>query len=290
MPGKFLFYPGCSLEAGGGYLESINAVAKALGVELNELPDWNCCGSTMMKAYSRGKSAVTAARNFSLAKKHGADTIVVICNACLSTLTDMRNILREDAVLREKAEKALKAAGHELNLDVEIKHLLDVFVEEVGLDKIKSLVKKPLCGQKVGAYYGCLYTRPARTGIDRDNPDYLERLIAAIGGEAVDFSAKAYCCGVSQGVTHPAVGKKMSHDIMAYAADKGADALLTICPMCNFNLEVVQGAETLSNPQLGVLFFTQAMGLAFGMTAEELGTDKLLLPPRKVLAECGANA
>jgi heterodisulfide reductase subunit B len=290
MSAKFMFYPGCSLEAGGGYLESVHAVSKILDVDLTELPDWNCCGSTMLKAFSRNRSAVMAARNFSLAKRNGVETLIVVCNACLSMLTDMRNILREDSELAARAEAAMKAAGHELFLDIQIKHILDVYIEDVGLERIRSLVKRPLAGQSISAYYGCLYSRPGREGVDRDAANYLEKLIAAIGGEALDFSARKNCCGVSQGVTHPEVGKSMRQQIVTYAARKGAGALMTICPMCNFNLEVVEETMVPHNPDVGVLFFTQAMGLAFGMTAEELGTGKLLNPPVKVINGCGASA
>ncbi|MFA6034553.1 MAG: heterodisulfide reductase-related iron-sulfur binding cluster [Myxococcota bacterium] len=288
MPGKHLFYPGCSLEAGGGYLESLNAVMKALGEELPELPDWNCCGSTMLKAYNRGTSAVTAARNFSIAKKNGAGTIVVICNACLSTLIEQRNYLRDNPALAARAADALAAAGHELVLDIEIKHLLDYIVDDVGLDRVKALVKKPLEGLNLGAYYGCLYTRPARPGIDSDDPQYLERLITVLGGNAVPFNAKSYCCGASQVVGHPDIGKGLAKGIMTFASHKGIDGLLSICPMCNFNLETYSGADALENPA-GVLFFTQAMGIAFGLGEEELGTGKLLLPPRKLVGSLTAT-
>jgi len=285
MAGNYLFYPGCSLEAGGGYLESINAVAGALGIELTELPDWNCCGATMLKAYSRGNSCATAARNFSLVKRSGSDTLVVVCNACLSTLLEQRNYLREDAVLREKVSEALKAAGHELFLDIKIRHLLDVIIEDCGLDKVKALVKKPLKGKRLGAYYGCLYTRPGRDGLDKDNPGHLEGLISAIGGDNFHFSAKEYCCGAAQAVGHPQVGKKMASDILIHASRKGADALLTICPLCNLNLESLVGKVKLDDADTGVLFFTQAMGLAFGMTPDEIGVNKLLSPPEKMLKE-----
>ncbi|MBN1918743.1 MAG: CoB--CoM heterodisulfide reductase iron-sulfur subunit B family protein [Verrucomicrobia bacterium] len=289
----YTYYPGCSVGATSRWYDiSLRAVAKALDVELAELEDWNCCGATAYMSVRELMSFCISARNLALAEPLGRD-IVTPCNACFTVLHKTNRYWHEDETLRGKVNEALAAAGLHYKGTVKVRHALDPFVNDVGLDAISEKVTKPLAGLKVAAYYGCQLVRP-ETGLD--SPDYpviLDQLLASLGAEPVDWAMKARCCGASLIVSREDVARDLIADILKCAADAGAEAITTLCPMCHINLET-QMARI--NKDYGfdlnfpVLFFTQLMGVALGVDETELGLDKGFIDARPLLTRHGIGA
>ncbi len=282
---KALFYPGCTLKTAAGYEESINAVNRVLDIEWPEVEDWNCCGATAYFSLDELVSLVLPARNIAKADEAGVDWIITPCNACYATLRKAKEILADDLDLREKVKVALSEENLYYRGRVGIKHILDYYLLPDVFDKIKSSVVKPLYEMSVACYYGCQYTRPVTFDVDDnpENPRKLDSLMESLGAEVVDFTAKTYCCGAAQMVTHEEACLKLVNRIITDAKNKGADVIVTLCPLCHFNLEL--GASKLGGESIPVLFFTQLMGLAFGLNRKELGFKKLLIPADKVLAK-----
>jgi heterodisulfide reductase subunit B len=282
----YTYYPGCSVGATSvWYDRSLRAVAEALGVELIELEDWNCCGATAYMSVRELMSFCISARNLALAEALGRD-LVTPCNACFTVLHKTNQYFEEDLSAREKINAALSAADLSYKGTVKVRHVLDAFVNDYGLDAISERVTRPLGGLKVAAYYGCQMVRP-QTGLD--SPDYpviLDQLLASLGAEPTDFSLKARCCGASLIVSREDVALDLIADILKSAADSGAEAIATLCPMCHINLETQMSRV---NARYGfefdfpVLFFTQLMGVALGVDEAELGLNKGFVDPQPLL-------
>ena len=232
----YTYYPGCSVSATSRwYGRSLEAVAAALGVELHELEDWNCCGATAYMSVRELMSFCISARNLALAQQFGRD-IVTPCSACFTVLYKTNRYFEEDPGVRAKINQALAAAGLEYKGGVRARHILDVFVNDVGLDAITEHVKQPLGGLKVAAYHGCQIVRPD-TGLDSaDYPVILDQLLASLGAEPTDFAMTARCCGSSLMASRDEVALDLIADILKCAADSGAEALATVCPMCHLSL------------------------------------------------------
>jgi len=282
----YTYYPGCSVGATSvWYDRSLRAVAKALDVELHELEDWNCCGATAYMSVRELQSFCISSRNLALAEPLGRD-LVTPCNACFVVLHKANRYFHDDPNVREKVNKALAAAGLHYNGTVRVRHALDPLVNDVGLDTMTEHVKRSLGGLKVAAYYGCQLVRPD-TGLDsKDYPVILDQLLASLGAEPVDWAMKARCCGASLIVSREDVARDLIGDILQSAADAGAEAIATLCPMCHINLETQMSrinAERGTNFDFPILFFTQLMGVALGVPEAELGLDKGFIDPRPVL-------
>jgi heterodisulfide reductase subunit B len=282
----YTYYPGCSVGATSvWYDRSLRAVAKALDVELIELDDWNCCGATAYMSIRELKSFCISARNLALAEPLGRD-IVTPCSACFTVLHKTNRYFQEDPGVRAKISRALAAAGLQYKGGVRTRHILDVFVNDVGLDAITERVKRSLGGLKVAAYHGCQIVRPD-TGLDSaDYPVILDQLLASLGAEPTDFAMTARCCGSSLMASRDDVALDLIGDILKCAGDSGAEALATVCPMCHINLETqMSRINAIHNYDLNfpVLFFTQLMGVALGVDEAQLGLDKGFIDPRPVL-------
>ena len=293
MPLAYTYYPGCSVGATSiWYDRSLRAVAKALDVELTELDDWNCCGATAYMSVRELKSFCISARNLALAEPCGRD-IVTPCSACFTVLHKTNRYWSEHKGMREKVSTALAAAGLKYNGTVKVRHALDPFVNDVGLDVISERVKKPLGGLKVAAYYGCQIVRPD-TGLDSaDYPVILDQLLASLGAEPVDWALKARCCSASLVLGRLDVALDLIADILKCAADAGAEAIATVCPMCHINLETQMArvnSKYGTSFEMPVLFFTQLMGVALGVDEAELGLDKGFIDPQPVLKRRVAGA
>ncbi|HUT25510.1 MAG TPA: CoB--CoM heterodisulfide reductase iron-sulfur subunit B family protein, partial [Sumerlaeia bacterium] len=272
---KYLYYPGCSLKgAGKPYEESFLAVLRALGVDSEELPDWNCCGATAYMAVNELQAFALAARNLAIAEARNAPQktepipLVAPCSACYLVLSKTHRYMEEYGDVRGRINRALGAAGLQYEGRVRVEHPLDTFVNTIGLGKIAERVTAPLSGLRVACYYGCQIVRPYATFDDQHNPSSMERLLGALGAETVDWPLKTRCCGGSLSGTIRDVGLQLSHILLKEAQKRGADAVATVCPLCQFNLECYQDkinqqfGETMELP---VVYFTQLMGLAFGL-------------------------
>jgi len=286
---KYAYFPGCSSSDGGAkaYGQSTQAVCKVLGVELIELEDWNCCGSTPYSTVEELASFCLSARNLALAEKEGLD-IVTPCSSCYVILNRTNAYLKQYAHLKAQVDEALAAGGLEYHRTARARHLLDVLVNDIGYDAIAAAVKKNLEGLKVAPYYGCQLVRP-RFGFDHpENPRSMDMLIASLGGEAIDFPMKARCCGGSLIISEEDLSLGLIGRILNSAISRGAECLITPCPLCQTNLDAYQSQvnkRLQANFKLPILFFTQLMGVAFGLSEEELGLRSCIVPAEKALAK-----
>ncbi len=275
---KRLFFPGCTFATAAGYATSVAAVAEVLELPLIELPDWNCCGATAYFSLNELPALMLPARNLALAENLGAEEVITPCNACLATSAKARQKLLKHQSLFEKVNWALAEDRLQLFNPPRLIHLLDLFLEEKTRLLIKVALKRPLKDITVAAYYGCQYSRPPFwAGRDPENPNGLERLAALTGAKVIDLSSKTACCGATQAVIHSEIARRMVKKIVLEARYKGADLIVTLCPLCQFNLETLQLQGHLRR-QLPVIFFSQLIGLALGLEFEALGLKRLLIP------------
>jgi heterodisulfide reductase subunit B len=284
----FGYYPGCSLRGlGKAYDESIRAVFTALGVDLHEIEDWNCCGATAYSTIDETAATALAARNLALAEREGRD-LVAPCAACWLVLTKTRKALAEDADLKEVVGGALEAeAGLTFSGTAAVRHPLEILADEVGEEAIAARVTAPLTGLRVAPYYGCQLVRPYDVFDDRREPSTMDRVLAAAGCEVVPFPLKTACCGASPTMVMPDIGLAPVDRILREAADRGADVVAVACPVCQFNLAGYQGMAAKrfdGDYRLPVLFFTQIVGAALGVPDRVLGLQRSLVRPRAVQA------
>lgn len=274
---KFAYFPGCSLKGlGRAYEESLLPVMRALGVELQELEDWNCCGATAYMSVDERKASALTARNLSLAESSGCREMMAPCSACYLVLNKTKHYLDESPVMREVVQKALSSVNLTYSGNTPVRHPLDILVNDVGLDAIKKRVTRPLKGLKVAPYYGCQIVRPYATFDDQANPTTMDRLMEALGATVVRYPLKTKCCGGSLTGTVPEAGLRLSYIILKEAIRRQADVITTVCPLCQFNLDAYHdGIERRWGPaKIPTVYFTQLMGLAFGMDAKTLGLER----------------
>ena len=283
---KYQYFPGCSLKGTGrAYEESFLAVFRALGIEVSELNDWNCCGATAYMSIDETKSYALAGRNLAIAERANED-VIAPCSACYLVLNKTMKGLKEHPELRKKVVNALKAGDLEYKGTAKVRHPLDVLINDVGLEEIKKRVKNPLTGLKLAPYYGCQVVRPFATFDDQHDPVTMDNLITASGAECVSWPLKTKCCGGSLTGTVPEAGLKLAYIILRDAKKRGAHAIVTPCPLCQFNLDGYQEqiASKYERIDIPVLYFTQVVGLAMGLSAEELGIKRGIISAETVLA------
>jgi heterodisulfide reductase subunit B len=286
---KYLYYPGCSLKSTGRpYEESILAVFKALGVELQELDDWNCCGATAYMSIDEKKAFALAARNLALAEKqHGKSNghpvdLMAPCSACFLVLTKSQKYFEMYDEVRQQTTKALEAGELEYHGTVKVRHPLDILVNDFGVDKMAKFVKNPLKGLKVASYYGCQVVRPFETFDDALYPTSMDRIVKAMGAQPVEWGLSTRCCGGSLMGTIAEAGLRLNQHLLVEAIRKGAEVMVTCCPLCQLNLECYQDAINAKYNEkihLPVMYFTQLMGLALGLSEKELGIQRLFVKP-----------
>ncbi len=284
---SYVFYPGCSLDSTArDYHVSTSAVAGALGLDLPELPDWTCCGSTSAHQTNPLLSLALPAKNLLAAS---GNTMAVCCAACYSRLKVANHRIANEPGVRDQVAGAL---GAEYDGSTSVKHLLEIIRDEIGLDEVARRVSRPLTGLRVAAYYGCLLVRPPEVMQfdDPENPTILDDVLAAAGAEPLDWPHKTECCGASYSITKVEIVLGLSHDILTMARDSGADCVATACPLCQINLDMRQKEiEGRFRDRLGipVLYFTQLLGLALGLKPDQLGMSSLAVDPAPLLAKRG---
>ena len=278
---KYSYFPGCSLKGlGQAYEESLLPVMKDLGVEFQELEDWNCCGATAYMSVDEAKACVLTARNLAIAEKQGNRPVVAPCSACYMILNKTEHYFREYPAMKAKIDKALHAVGLSYGGTTPVRHPLDILLNDVGLEAIKARVKRPLKGLKVAPYYGCQIVRPYATFDNQFNPTTMDLLLEALGAEVVTYPLKTKCCGGSLTGTVPQAGMRLVYILMKEARKRGADCLATVCPLCQFNLDAYHARVTKEYGMdcIPTVYFSQLMGLAFGLPEKELGLNRLILP------------
>ena len=273
---KYQYYPGCSLE--GTALEydiSTQALIKAVGAELSEIDDWTCCGASAAESTSYLLSLALPARNLALAEKmDGLSDILVPCSACYLNLKKVEEKTKRDADLLGKINTVLGEDQLELHGKVRVRHLLDVLSNDIGPGTIKPLVKRIFADLKVAPYYGCQCLRPYAVFDDPEKPKSMEPLIEAIGAQVYSWQMGGKCCGASHMNTKMEVGLELVHAIL-YGA-KGADVIVTVCPMCQMNLEAYQqkiSKKYQEDLSITILYLPQLLGLAIGLSEKDLRLD-----------------
>jgi len=282
---KYSYFPGCSLKGTGrAYEESLLPVMKHLGIELDELDDWNCCGATAYMAVDEVRACVLAARNLALAEQKGKAHLMAPCSACYLVLNKTQHYMHEYPVMKEKVVQALATANLKCRDDLPVRHPLDILINDVGLEAIKQKVSRPLKGLKVAAYYGCQIVRPYSTFDDQTNPVTMDRLMEALGATVVRYPLKTKCCGGSLTGTVPEAGLRLSYILLKEAIKRGADVIATVCPLCQFNLDSYHDKiEAKWEPvPIPTVYFTQLMGLAFGLPEKDLGLQRSLVPMKSL--------
>jgi len=288
---KIPYYPGCTLKTKAKNLEdSAIAAAKVLDIEMEELPRWNCCGTVYSLAADDLIHQVGSIRNLIRAKEQGSNRLVTLCSMCYNTLKRANEFFLEDEGKRERLKMYL---DDEIPYDgdVRVVHLLEILRDEVGIDKIKAAVKKPLTGLKVAPYYGCMLLRPASIGIDDvERPVVMEEILEALGAEIIDDPYKTECCGAYQTVNRKDVVVTCVHSILTSAQSNGAEVIALSCPLCDFNLDYRQkDIKQVYNGfhNIPVLYFTQLMAIAFGLDESVCRFELSAQDPRPLLKSKG---
>jgi len=280
---KISYFPGCSLKGlGRAYEESLLPVMRHLGVELVELDDWNCCGATAYMAVDEAKACVLAARNLALAEQSGRGQLMAPCAACYLVLNKTKHYFHDYPAMKSTIDRALAAVGLAYSGDTAVRHPLDILLNDVGLEAIGQKVTRPLKGLKVATYYGCQIVRPYATFDDQYNPTTMDRLLEALGATVVRYPLKTKCCGGSLTGTVPEAGIRMVYILLNEARKRGADCIATVCPLCQFNLDAyhAQVRAEYGDVVLPTVYFTQLMGLAFGLPEKQLGLQRAAVPFR----------
>ena len=289
---RYAYYPGCSSHSTARDMsESAAAVARALGIELVDIEGWSCCGATAAHQTDRVLAASLPAANLLLARQMGLDTVVT-CAACYNRMKVTNHEVISSPAIRAKVAEAV---GQPYDGSVAVRHLVEVLLEDVGIEKLRKSFTHSLGGLKVAAYYGCLLVRPH--GItnfdDAENPTILDRLVDAMGGESVDWPGKVDCCGGGLNLTRTDVVVKLAGSVIDMAVASGAECITVACPMCQASLDLrqqdmqKQGGKRYNMP---IVYITQLLGLCLGIPAKELGLNRLMVPPASVLQSLGAKA
>lgn len=261
---RYAYFPGCSLESTGReFGESAEMVAEALGIDLVEIPDWNCCGATSAHSLDRELSVALPARSLAIAESMGMD-VVAPCAACFNRMRSAEVEMRDNESLRAEINSRLEKP---FTGQVTVKSALEVFTSQDSLRAVEQKLRLKLSGLKPACYYGCLLVRPPDVTCfdDPEDPRSLDDAMRACGAEPVDWYFKNECCGASFGVSKSEIVARLVGDIISNAKKHGANCIVTACPLCMTNLEMRQGAagklrgEDLTMP---VFFFTELMGLA----------------------------
>jgi len=288
----YTYFPGCCMHGFARHCQdSLYAVFNALGLELRELPDWNCCGATTYISVEEHQAFALAARNLAMAEQIGPE-IVAPCTACYMILKKTQDYLSRYGDLRSKVERALEKVGLRYEGKLRILHPLEVLLRDVGVKGLKAKVKKPLRGWNVAPYYGCLIARPYPLS-EGFTLEAFDQFVPALGANLVDFELKARCCGGSLTGTIEEVGHRLVYILLSQAKRANADALVTVCPLCQLNLEAHQGKikrQYGDDVAIPVPYFTQLIGMALGLSERALGLEKLLVPLRWDIGEKGHAA
>lgn len=293
---EYLFYPGCSMEGSArSYYDSLVQIAEPLGMQLKEIDDWNCCGATEYIGINLIPAYALIARNLALAsqQRNGSSTVMAPCSACYLNLAKADYYMAERPILGEKVNEALAAGG--LHYDpgsLDIRHLLDIIFNEIGIENLKARVTRPLTGLRVAPYLGCMVPRPDyyHRWSDHEHPLELEEVLRAIGAEVVPFPLATTCCGGHMTQIGPETAFELIRRLVASAEEQQADIMVAVCPMCQMNLDAYQGEANRffgTNHQMPIVFFTQLIGLAFGIAPEKLGFGMELTSAKKALEKIG---
>ncbi len=282
------YYPGCSLESSSeAYDVSVRAVCDRLGVGIQEIYDWNCCGATEIAAINQIEAHALIARNLALVPEETVE-LVAPCAACFLNLRKTDKLLGSDPSVGSKVQTALAAGDLAYTPGrLKIRNLLDLFYEDIGQAGFESRTEKPLFGLRVAPYYGCQIVRPDFGGPDDpEHPVRLDEILAWLGATVVDFPLKTHCCGGHMTQISDSMSNELIRRLLKNADDWKADVIVCLCPMCQLNLDAYQGRVNNAfntNYEIPILFFSQLVGLALGIDPETLGFGKEIVRADAVL-------
>jgi len=286
---RYAYYPGCSLEcSSAAYDLSVRSVADLLGIELREIDDWNCCGATEYFTQDELTACAVIARNLALVEPD-LKQVVAPCAACYLNLRKVDQIMQEHPEMEKKINTCLAAGG--LHYDpgrVRVRHLLDLLYTDIGETAIKDKVVRPLNGLRVACYYGCQIVRPYNGFDNPEQPTKLDELMKWLGAETVDFPVKAHCCGGHMTQISEPQAFELIRRLLHNAAEYKADVIVCMCPMCQLNLDAYQSRVNSffgTNYEIPIIFFTQLLGVAFGLDWKKLGFGKEIVPAEPVLKQ-----
>ena len=286
---EYLMFLGCAIPYRvSAYEISARKVLKKLGVKIVEMPEFNCCGLPL-DPISHETMLILAARNLAMAEQKGLD-IVALCPGCAGTLKKVNKMLKEDKALREEINKHLREAGLEFKGTVNAKHIIQVLIEDVGLEKIKNAVVNPLTKVKVAEHNGCHILRPKEyIGFDDpEDPKTLKTLIEATGATCLDYLDETQCCGAPTVGVNDKIALALARDKLNNIKKVDAQALITICPFCHIMYDTNElRIERMFNEAYGipVLHYPQLLGLAIGIPAGELAFNELRVDCSKLLGQ-----
>ena len=282
---KYAYYPGCSSHSTARDMhESCLAVARALRIELVEIKGWTCCGASAAHQTDHQIAISLPAANLVRAREMGLD-MVVSCAACYNRSKTANYEILSSPDMRRQVSEAL---GKDYDGSAKVCHLVEVLLEDVGIENLQRIFTRSLKGLKVASYYGCYLVRPPEVTKfdDPENPTFLDRLVRAMGGQSLDWPCKVDCCGGGLGLTRTDVVLKLSAAIIEMAEVSGADCITVACPMCQSNLDLRQKdmeKATGRRFNMPILYITQLIGLCLGISPKELGVDRLMVTPPAVL-------
>jgi heterodisulfide reductase subunit B len=286
---KVSYFPGCTLNTTGkGFDNAVRASTAAVGLELVELREWNCCGATYPLIVDNMLELAAPAHVLVAARDEGS-TLTTACTTCYNVLKRTNGFIREHEEERERINTFIEA---EYDGEVEVKDILHLLRDDVGFDAVRERVEVPLAGLQVGSYYGCMVLRPPNEVAydDPDHPQSLDNLMAALGATPVDFAHKNECCGAYLAVSAPDVTREMVYTILRSAQAAGVEALATNCPLCQFNLDKQQAEMRrfyAGFQSIPVFYFSQLMGLALGLDASDYGWERHYVDAQPLLSERG---
>lgn len=256
---KISYYPGCTLKTQAKDLDLYaRSAAAALGVEMEEIENWQCCGAVYPTARDEVATKLSAVRALDYAK-HNGGTLLTLCSACHNVMKRVNDDMQNDDDIRLKANNYL-ALSEPYSGETKVIHYLEMLRDVVGFDEIKKKVVNPI-GKKIGAYYGCLLLRPSKVmAFDKpENPSIIENLISALGGEPVRYAMRNECCGAYVSLKDDALAKKRCDAILKDAGNAGAELIVTACPLCYYNLRKYAGDKS------NIVYFTELLAEALGV-------------------------
>lgn len=278
---KIEYYPGCTLSTKAeGYDRSGRAVAKALGIELVELPDWQCCGATFPLATDNSMALIAPTRVLQQAEQAG-DQVAALCAICYHVLKRTQTTLERNAEMRDRINWFIE---QEYRGEIRVVHFLELLRDLLGWDSLSEKVVRPLSGLRAAPYYGCLLLRPYEEIHldDPERPTILHDLVRSLGADPVDFPYQVECCGSYLTVKEPEVSESLARDIVDSARQHGAQVIVTACPLCQFNLDYPQreAQAGAAGSDIPIVYFTQLMAVALGLPEEDWGMEGHYVDPR----------
>lgn len=290
---KYAFYTGCAAKGACPELyQSAVKVANLLGIELDEMKSAACCGAGVLREGDPDLSLAINARTFAQAEAKGLP-VLTICGTCQGVLSSANKTLKEDPSARDRINAMLAPDGITYHGTADVKHLLWVLVQDVGLSKLRQAVKRSLAGLRVAPFYGCYILRPSRDlGFDDpNNPTSLEELIVALGGERIDYASRIKCCGFPLALENEPMALAMSGNATAEAKREGADCMVTPCPLCHMSLDIYQeraGQQRGERLDMPVFHLPQLVGLALGLSEQDLGLPRHMVPVAPATGRLGS--